>query len=72
MSSPTWGDTVRVKRSAAEALHPGALAAVCGIRVIETSLEAANAGHPVGTTLYLIEYEDGVAIEVPGEHLEVV
>jgi len=72
MSNPTWGDTVRVKADAPERFRAGALAAVCGIRVVETSLEATAACHPVGTTLYLIEYDDGSSVEVPGEWLVVV
>ncbi|HHH27288.1 MAG TPA: hypothetical protein ENK57_02920 [Polyangiaceae bacterium] len=71
-NKPTWGDDVWVKTDAPELFRPGSLAAVCGLRVLECPLEAKAAGYAAGTTLYLIEYGDGSAVEAPGEWLVVV
>jgi hypothetical protein len=48
------------------------LAAVCGLREVETEEQAHQFDCPVGTTLYLIEYGDGVAVEVPETAVELV
>ena len=72
MSEPTWGDTVRVKSNADPEMRPGGLAAVCGIRQVETAEQERLFGCPVGTTLYLVEFGDGSELEVPGVWIEVV
>jgi hypothetical protein len=71
MRSPTWGDTVRIKNDASQAMRPGSLAAVCGMREVETVEQAKQFGCAIGTTLYLIEFGDGSSIEVPEAFLEV-
>ena len=73
MTNPTWGDTVRIRSNAKPEQRPGALAAVCGLREVETEEQARQFGCPIGTALYLIEYGDGGSMEVPGtvvEHVE--
>ena len=72
MNDPTWGDTVRIKAEAAAEMRPGSLAAVCGLREVETQEQAQQFSCAVGTTLYLIEFGDGESVEIPGLWLEVV
>ena len=72
MTSPTWGDTVRVKLYAKPELRPGVLAAVCGLRSIETDEQARQFDCPIGTTLYLVEFGDGVSFEVPSTIVDLV
>jgi hypothetical protein len=38
---------------------------VCGLRAIETTAAAEEFSQPIGTTLYLVEFAEGEAIEVP-------
>jgi hypothetical protein len=71
MTSPTWGDTVRVKKNATSAMRPGSLAAVCGMREVETAEQAKEFGCTIGTILYLIEYGDGDSVEIPGDFVEI-
>ena len=70
MASPTWGDTVRVKADALPEMHPGALAAVCGTRKVDTAELARQFNCEIGTTLYLVEYSDGSSLEIPEGLLE--
>lgn len=70
MSSPTWGDTVRIKEGASLEMHPGALAAVCGMRAVETAEQAKQFNCAIGTTLYLVEFSDGTSLELPEACLE--
>lgn len=72
MTEPTWGDTVRIKSSATPEQRPGVIASVCGLREVETEEQARQFGCPVGTTLYLVEYGDGVAVELPASIVELV
>ncbi|MCP1674014.1 hypothetical protein J2T57_001113 [Natronocella acetinitrilica] len=72
MTEPTWGDTVRIKLSAKPEQRPGVFASVCGLRQVETEVQAQQLGYPVGTTLYLVEYGDGVAVEVPSAIIELM
>ena len=72
MTNPTWGDTVRINSNAKPEQRPGTLAAVCGLREVETEEQAREFACPVGTTLYLIEYGDGVSMEVPGTVVDLV
>ncbi|MDQ3368024.1 MAG: hypothetical protein M3680_21575 [Myxococcota bacterium] len=65
MTSITWGDTVRIKTDANVAMRPGSVAAVCGMRQVENELQAIEFNVPVGTTLFLVEFGDGVALEIP-------
>jgi hypothetical protein len=66
----TWGDSVRVRPEAAAEARPGATASVCGIRKVETREQGLEYGVTIGTTLYLIEFDDGTSIEVPEAWLE--
>jgi hypothetical protein len=53
-----YGDAVRVRDVAAQQFRPGALASVCGWR------DELNADANQIDRLYLIEFGDGVSIEV--------
>jgi len=70
MPNLTWGDTVRVKTGAPPEARPDALAAVVGIRVIETAAQGRAVGATIGTTMYVIEFSDGSSIEVPASWIE--
>jgi hypothetical protein len=70
MATPTWGDSVRVKVTSPATARPRALAAVVGVRAVETSEQASQFASPLGTTLFLFEFGDGVAIEVPESWIE--
>jgi len=66
----TWGDSVRIKADAPPQFRPDEAASVCGIREIETADQAEHFGAPIGSRLYLVELEEGEAIEVPGTWLD--
>lgn len=72
MTKPTWGDTIRIKLTAKPEQRPGVLASVCGLREVENEEQARQFGCLVGTTLYLVEYGDGVAVELPSAIVELV
>jgi len=62
-----WGDTVRVSDAAPSEYRPGCLAEVCGIRQVNPNDAGAESrlGLKSGQFIYLIEFPDGDAIEVP-------
>jgi len=72
MMDITWGDTVRITTSADIKNRQGSLGEVCGIAEVVTEKHARVVGCSVGTTVYLIEFSDGVSVEAPGEWLEKV
>lgn len=55
----TWGDVVLIKESAPLNYRPGFKGCVCGIQV---SFEFDN---ELKSELYLIEFGDGEALEIP-------
>ena len=71
MRSFSWGDTVRVKAGAQPQKRPGEVAEVVGFREIENATQAKEFCAPLGSVLYLIEYGDGSATEIPEEWIEV-
>jgi hypothetical protein len=67
----TWGDTVKLTANAAvPAERRCAIAAVCGIRNIETEDQARTFRAPIGSKLYLVEFADGDSVELPEGQLE--
>lgn len=64
------GDTVRVRFNAPKAARPGSLASVRRQRAIETNDEALNAGAPIGSTLFDLEFSDGERVHLPGALLD--
>jgi hypothetical protein len=71
MSEPTWGDTVLVSQQAPRRLRPGELAEIVGIRHINSPNQADQFAAPIGTRVYLVEFSDGIALEVPEKWIEV-
>jgi hypothetical protein len=65
MPSFSWGDTVQVRAEAGAAMRPGAIAGVVGIRVADDEAMARKFEVAIGCKLYLIEFGDGTAVEVP-------
>jgi hypothetical protein len=70
MRRPTWGDSVNISEKAPPQWRPGAYASVCGITVIENERMASLYECPIGTTVYLVEFADGSAVEVPEDSIE--
>ena len=70
MTSPTWGDSVRIKESAAPEMRPRALADVCGMREVETPEQAKQFNCTIGTTIYVVEFGDGTSLEIPAAYIE--
>ena len=67
----TWGQTVRLRTNPYVAERAGSLAEVCDIAPIQTAKHAQSVfGGSIGEVAYLIEFGDGVAIEVMGDLLE--
>jgi hypothetical protein len=64
-----YGDDVRIAAEAPERYYPGARASACGFRVVASERESKAAGEPVGTPLWLVEFSDGSAREVPAHYL---
>lgn len=58
---------VVIAHDAPAEFRPSDLAWVISWRVVENELHARAAGHPIGTSLVLVEYEDGSDAEVPVE-----
>lgn len=61
-----WGDTVIIKENAPTRYKPGFIGSVCGIRTIESPEIAMQFDAIMGSKLYLIEFNNGEAIEIPG------
>lgn len=62
---------MRIRGGAPPEMLPGHLAAVYGMREIETGEQAKQFGRPIGTTLYLVEFGDGHSVEIPEDLVEV-
>lgn len=67
----TYGDAVIVKADAAECFRPGAKASVIGITPSEERRGAHFDQFPDGV-VYLVEFEDGEALDVHGAWLDVI
>ena len=70
MPEVSWGESVTVKAEASEVMRPGAIGAVCGIREIENEAQAREFGAPIGSKVYLVEFNDGASIEIPEVWIE--
>lgn len=71
MERPNWGDTVRIKSDAPTEMRPGTLAAVCGMRRVETDEQSRQFTCPIGATVLLVEFGDGYSVELPEDLVEV-
>lgn len=67
----TYNDTVIVKPDAPAGFRPGAKAAVIGITLPGERRGAHFEQFPEGV-IYLVEFEDGEALDVHGSWLEIV
>lgn len=63
----TWGDTVVVAQDAPAEFHPGLGGSVCGVPAAD--LEGPEDESAAIARLYLVEFSDGEAIEIPGKYL---
>jgi hypothetical protein len=61
----TWGDLARVNLLAPKKFRPGELGEVCGIWEITTEENSKALEEPLGTTIYTVEFSDGVSVEIP-------
>lgn len=65
----TYGETVLVKTDAAPELRPGHLASVVGITT-ERERSGCHFDQFLSGTIYLVEFDDGKAIDVHENQLE--
>ena len=65
MQELTWGDTVRVQTDGSSPSGLGDLGEIVGVREIENMAQADQFSAPIGTKVYLIEFSDGKALEIP-------
>ena len=70
MAEFTWGDLVKVESDAPPQLQPDELGSVCSIREVETPDQEVQLGGPIGSRVYLVEFGDGEAMEIPEAWLE--
>lgn len=68
-SEITWGDTVLVSSNAPVDFRPGAQGSVSGFRDVKQDVERQDLDSSSGQRLYLVEFQDGTAIEIPGSFL---
>ncbi len=61
----SWGDPVQVKKTSPVKYKAGAIGSICGIRVIDSLFVAKKFDQPIGTNLYIVEFEDGSDLEIP-------
>lgn len=64
MSSPSWGDTVRVRADAPAGMRPDNVGEVVGMRDVDTAEVAVQFKAPIGSRIYLVEFADGAALEI--------
>jgi len=71
-SNFNWGDTVRIKSNAPKRYKPGSLGSICGIRIIDSVEVAKHFDQLLNSKLYLIEFGDGHALEIPQSFLTTI
>lgn len=65
----TWGDTVTVAQDAPDRFQPGLQGSVCGMRDRPVDWEGSESESEASARLYLVEFSDGEAIEIPEQYL---
>lgn len=65
----TWGDAVSVLSSAPSEYRPSNVGSVCGIYDLDTEDKARKYGGELGVIMYLVEFPDGKAVEIPDKFL---
>jgi hypothetical protein len=63
------GDDVRVDSSAPSLMRPGELGSVSGVRSLTDEGVFNGVWLPQNTVLFLVEFSDGKAVEIPGAFL---
>ena len=66
----TWGDPVRIRQKAPSSCRPGAFGDIVAIETVDTELRAARHKVPCGTRVFLVEFGDGITVEVPEAWVE--
>ena len=64
-----WGDSVLIKESAPECYMADCRGSIIGLRTIDSSRLAQEFDQLIDSDLYLIEFEDGKALEIPKSFL---
>jgi len=64
-----YGDTVTIAANAPKHYRPGVMGSACGFRTVASERESMAVAEPVGTPLWLVEFSDGTAMEVPTRYL---
>jgi hypothetical protein len=67
----TWGDAIHILASSPH-YFTGKYGSICGISKIDTQELASNFNEKIGTYIYVVEFNDGVEIEIPEHFLEKV
>ncbi|HEY5838765.1 MAG TPA: hypothetical protein VIT19_07000 [Pyrinomonadaceae bacterium] len=65
----TWGDAVIVRKNAPDEYRPGVRGSVCGVPDVLDGPNRTEAERPILARLYLVEFSDGEAVEIPEEYL---
>lgn len=65
-----YGQTVMVRGIAPKTFRPGQTGSLCGERNIESEATAKAFIESLGTVLWLVEFSDGQAEEIPQHWLE--
>lgn len=60
-----YGDIVMIKQDAPLRYKPGSIGNICGIRIINNIETAKQFNQMMNSELYLIEFADGQALEIP-------
>lgn len=60
-----YGDTVLIDDKASERFNTGRYGSICGIYTIENIETATRYLQPIGSTLYLVEFNDGKTLSIP-------
>ena len=60
-----YGNTVQIKKNAPDCYKPGLLGSVRGMHIIDSEELALKFNQDIDSELYLVEFEDGEAIEIP-------
>lgn len=74
-NSFAWGDEIYVSQEAPNEFHPGTFGStgtfgsICGIREISSLQMAKKFDQKMGSKIYLVEFENGEAIEIPEMYL---
>jgi len=63
------GDSVLIKESSPESYMPGCRGSICGLRSINSPGLAQGFDQLIDSEHYLVEFEDGKALEIPKSFL---